>query len=178
MAGYGSASRLEFLPVPLSHSAGGPAGILISTNLGAGQIDRAVKASWSAVLIAIGDSEAVGAAAAIFPDVWTGLFSADPVIRSTRAEHLRVVGPFLGIFGLGYVLYCYCTGQATGRLGLPLLGALARAAIASAGGYALLRAESSLQSNFLVVSIGTTNFGLIALPALANRVGFLSKSTA
>jgi Na+-driven multidrug efflux pump len=174
LAGYGSASRLEFLLVPLSYGVGGPVGILVSTNLGAGQITRAVKASWLGMLIAAVVAETIGVAAAIFPDVWIAIFSADPVVRSIGAEYLRVVGPFFGFFGMGYVLYC--TGQATGRLGLPVLGALARALIAIAGGYALLGVHGNLHLNFWAVSIGMATFGLIALPALVARVGYQSNS--
>ena len=50
LAGYGAGSRLEFLLVPLAYGIGGPVGIVISANLGAGQIERAVKASWVGVL--------------------------------------------------------------------------------------------------------------------------------
>jgi Na+-driven multidrug efflux pump len=37
LAGYGAGARLEFILVPLSYGIGGPAGILIGTNIGAGR---------------------------------------------------------------------------------------------------------------------------------------------
>jgi len=43
LAGYGAGSRLEFLLVPLAYGIGGPVGIVIGANLGAGQTERAVK---------------------------------------------------------------------------------------------------------------------------------------
>ncbi|WP_172980376.1 MATE family efflux transporter [Tardiphaga sp. P9-11] len=174
LAGYGSASRLEFLLVPLSYGVGGPVGILVSTNLGAGQVDRAVKASWLGVAIAAGVTEAIGVCAALLPDVWTGIFTSDPVVQSVGAQYLRVVGPFFGFFGIGYVLYC--TGQATGRLALPVFGALTRAAIAIVGGYLLLGIHGNLRSNFVAVSVGMVCFGLAALPALVARVGYKPRS--
>jgi Na+-driven multidrug efflux pump len=67
LAGYGAASRLEFLLVPLAYGIGGPVGIVISANLGAGRIERAIKASWVGVLMACALTELIGLAAAAFP---------------------------------------------------------------------------------------------------------------
>src|SRR5258707_2580904 len=64
LAGHGAGSRLEFLLVPLAYGIGGPVGIVISANLGAGQIERAVKASWTGVLIDSALTEFIGIEAA------------------------------------------------------------------------------------------------------------------
>src|ERR1700759_2763638 len=66
-AGYGAGSRLEFLLVPLAYGIGGPVGIVISVNLGAGQTERAVRASWIGVLMSFTLAELVGLAAAAGP---------------------------------------------------------------------------------------------------------------
>lgn len=170
LAGYGAGSRLEFLLIPLSYGIGGPVGIIVSTNLGAGHVERAVKASWLGVVIAFGIAEIVGLSGALFPEAWIGMFSGDPHVISVGSDYLRIVGPFFGFFGMGYVLYC--TGQATGRMALPVLGALVRAGVAIVGGYALVIAEAKLQSNFIAVAVGMAAFGLIALPALIGRIGY------
>lgn len=170
LAGYGAGSRLEFLLIPLSYGVGGPVGIIVSTNLGAGYVERAVRASWLGVFIAFGSAEIVGLSGALFPEAWIGIFSADPRVISVGSDYLRIVGPFFGFFGMGYVLYC--TGQATGRMALPVLGALVRAGVAIVGGYALVVADAKLQSNFIAVAVGMAAFGLIALPALIGRTGY------
>src|SRR5260370_37546841 len=69
LAGYGAGSRLEFLLVPLAYGIGGPVGIVISANLAAGQIDRAVSAPWMCGLIAAALAEWIGLTAAPFPKV-------------------------------------------------------------------------------------------------------------
>jgi Na+-driven multidrug efflux pump len=66
LAGYGAGSRLEFLLVPLAYGIGGPVGIVISANLGAGQIDRAISASWIGVLMAGALTKLIGLTAAAF----------------------------------------------------------------------------------------------------------------
>ena len=170
LAGYSAASRLEFLLVPLAYGIGGPVGIVISANLGAGQIERAVKASWMGVLIACTLTELIGLAAAAFPEQWIGMFSNDPSVLRVGAEYLHRVGPFFGFFGLGYVLYC--VGQATRRMEASVLAALLRAAVAVLGGYAVIWLKADITWNFVAVAAGMVAFGLFALPPLINRSGY------
>jgi MATE family, multidrug efflux pump len=170
LAGYGAGSRLEFLLVPLAYGIGGPVGIVISANLGAGQIDRAVKASWIGVLMAGSLTELIGLVAAAFPQAWIGIFSHDPSVLQVGAEYLHRVGPFFGFFGIGYALYCI--GQATRRMEASVLAALLRAAIAVLGGFVVVWLKADVTWNFIAVALGMVAFGLFALPPLVNRIGY------
>jgi Na+-driven multidrug efflux pump len=170
LAGYGAGSRLEFILVPLAYGIGGPVGIVISANLGAGQVERAVKASWIGVLMACTLTELIGLTAAAFPQQWIGIFSQDPSVLRVGAEYLHRVGPFFGFFGLGYVLYC--VGQATRRMEASVLAALLRAAIAVLGGLVVLWLKADVIWNFVAVALGMLAFGLFALPPLINRSGY------
>jgi Na+-driven multidrug efflux pump len=170
LAGYGAGSRLEFLLVPLAYGIGGPVGIVISANLGAGQIDRAVKASWIGVLIASALTESIGLTAAAFPQQWIGLFSQDPSVLQVGAEYLHRVGPFFGFFGLGYVLYC--VGQGTRQMEASVIAALLRAAIAVLGGLVVVWLKADVTWNFVAVAFGMVAFGLFALPPLIWRSGY------
>jgi Na+-driven multidrug efflux pump len=102
LAGYAAGSRLEFLLVPLAYGIGGPVGIVVSANLGAGNIERAVRASWVGVLMARSLTELIGLAAAAFPKLCIGIFSQDPTVPQVGAEYLHRVGPFFGFFGNQY----------------------------------------------------------------------------
>ena len=170
LAGYGTASRLEFLLVPLAYAVGGPVGIIVSANLGAGKIDRAVKASWLGVLMGCVLTELVGLAAASFPHMWIGMFSQDPDVLRVGADYLHRVGPFFGFFGVGYVLYC--AGQATKRMGASVFAALLRAAIAVLGGLAAVWFNADVTWNFIAVALGMIAFGLFALPPLVTRSAY------
>ena len=143
---------------------------MVSTNLGAGKIDRAVRASWVGVLLACSSTELIGLAAAGFPKLWIGIFSQDPSVLQVGAEYLHRVGPFFGFFGLGYVLYC--TGQATRRMEASALAALLRAAIAVPGGLIVVWLKADVTWNFVAVALGMVAFGLFALPPLINRSGY------
>jgi Na+-driven multidrug efflux pump len=170
LAGYGAGSRLEFLLVPLAYGIGGPVGIVISANLGAGQTERAVKTAWVGALMASVLTELIGLAAAAFPQQWIGLFSQDPTVLKVGADYLHHVGPFFGFFGLGYVLYC--AGQATGRMGASVLAGLLRAAVAVLGGLVVVWLKADVTWNFLAVALGMVAFGLFALQPLIKRSGY------
>jgi Na+-driven multidrug efflux pump len=170
LAGYGAASRLEFLLVPLAYGIGGPVGIVISANLGAGQTERAVSASWIGVLMAGAMTELIGLTAAAFPQAWIGIFSQDPSVLQVGAEYLHRVGPFFGFFGIGYALYC--VGQATRRMEASVFAALFRAAIAVLGGLVVVWLKADVTWNFIAVALGMIAFGLFALPPLISRSGY------
>ena len=170
LAGYGAGARLEFILVPFTYGIGGPAGILIGTNTGAGQGGRALRTAWITLLVSALGTEAIGLAAATWPTVWIGSFSGDPAVLAIGTTYLRTVGPFFGFFGIGYALYC--AGQGTGRMGWPVAGAVTRAAIAVVGGAAAIRLGASLDHIFMAVSLGMMSFGLFSLPGLLLRSGY------
>jgi len=170
VAGYGAGARLEFIIVSLSYGIGGPAGILIGTNIGAGNYRRALRIAWIGVLVAGFAAETIGLAAAIWPTMWLGIFSSDPEVLSTGSAYLRTVGPFFGFFGIGYALYC--AGQGTGRMGWPVAGALIRAVVAIAGSLLVLHANGDVIGVFLAAGIGMVLFGCLSLPSLGLRVGY------
>jgi Na+-driven multidrug efflux pump len=173
LAGYGAGSRLEFMLVSLSYGIGGPVGILIATNVGAGNTGRAVRVAWIGTVVAVFTAETIGVSVACWPMAWLGAFSRDPSVLATGSAYLRTVGPFFGFFGMGYALYC--AGQGTGRMGWPATGALIRAGIAIAGGAVALRTGGGLSEIFLAAGVGMAAFGCFSLPGLILRTGYDSK---
>lgn len=65
IAGYGTAARLEYLLVPLVFGLGAPLIAMVGTCMGAGQRERALRATWAGAAIAFVLAEAVGLAAAL-----------------------------------------------------------------------------------------------------------------
>ena len=134
IAGYGVGTRLEYLLVPLAFGFGGPLVALVGTNMGAGNRDRALRAAWIGGWLCFGLTEAIGVAAALFPEAWLGLFDRDPAMIAAGSLYLRIVGPFFGFFGLGMALYF--ASQGANALKWPLLAGVSRLVIAVGGGYA------------------------------------------
>ena len=78
VAGYGTGVRLEYLLIPLAFGLGAPLVAMVGTNIGAGRGERAVRVAWTGAAIAAAVTEAIGIAAALFPNAWLGLFGDDP----------------------------------------------------------------------------------------------------
>ena len=102
IAGYGTASRLEYLLVPLVFGLGAPLVAMVGTCIGAGQRERALKATWIGAAMSFAMAECVGLWAAVFPNAWLGLFGTDPAMLETGAHYLRIVGPSYGFFWAGH----------------------------------------------------------------------------
>ena len=175
LAGYGAGARLEFLLVPLSYGIGGPAGIMIGTNIGAGRRERALRVAWTTVLLAGLTAETVGLVGAARPDVWIGAFSTDPSVVAAGSDYLRTVGPIFGFFGIGYAMYC--VGQGTGGMRWPVAGACVRAALAVLGGFGCQHFGAEVHWIFVSAAVGMASFGCLALPGLIWQSGFGNSET-
>jgi Na+-driven multidrug efflux pump len=164
IAGYGVGTRLEYLLVPLAFGFGGPLVALVGTNLGAGNRDRALRAAWIGGWICFAMTEAVGLAAALFPEAWLTLFDRDPAMIAAGSTYLRIVGPFFGFFGLGMALYF--ASQGARALKWPLIAGVSRLAIAVGGGWLAMRFAGSLVLVFAALGLGLAVLGLLIAGAI------------
>jgi Na+-driven multidrug efflux pump len=115
-------------------------------------------------------TEAIGLAAAVWPHLWLGLFSADATVIETGAAYLRVVGPTYGFFGLGLALYF--ASQGAGRLFWPLSAGFIRMAVAIVGGWFALALTGSPQWLFAALAFGLFLHGTVLLAAIATGAWF------
>jgi putative MATE family efflux protein len=174
IAGYGTASRLEYMLIPLVFGLGGPLIALVGTNIGAGRRGRALRAAWIGAAIAAGLCEVIGVAAALFPVAWLSLFDTDPGMLDAGTRYFHVVGPVYGVFGLGMGLYF--ASQGAGRLLWPLLANFARLVIAAAGGWLALRLGGGVSGVFLALAVALMAFGSINAAAVAGGAWFTKRS--
>ncbi len=170
LAGYGTASRLEYLLVPLVFGLGAPLVAMVGTCMGAGQRERALRATWAGALIAFLLAGGVGLLAALFPRPWLMLFGHDPQMLEAGATYLRAVGPFYGFFGVGLVLYF--ASQGAGRLLWPLIGNGARLLVAGLGGWLALRLTGGLVQVFAVQGVALMVYGVVTAMAIAGGAWF------
>ena len=175
IAGYGTASRLEYLLVPLIFGLGAPLLAMVGTCIGAGQRERALRATWAGAGIAFLLAETIGLAAALFPRPWLLLFGNDPAMLEAGTQYLRAVGPLYGFFGVGLVLYF--ASQGAGRLLWPVTGNLMRLTAAGAGGWLALRLSGDLSHVFVVQGGALVVYGVVIAAAIAGggwfgRVGW------
>lgn len=170
IAGYGTAARLEYLLVPLVFGFGAPLLAMVGTCMGAGQRQRAMHAAWVGALMAFAMAESIGLLAAIFPHQWLLLFGNDPAMLEAGTKYLRAVGPLYGFFGVGLVLYF--ASQGAGRLLWPVLGNLARLAVAGLGGWLALRWGGALVHVFVAQGVALLVYGLVIAAAIAGGAWF------
>jgi putative MATE family efflux protein len=171
IAGYGIASRLDYLLIPLLFGFGTASVTMVGANVGAGQAERARRVAWTGAAIGGGVTGVIGAAAALFPNAWTGLFSSDPAVLATSALYLRTVAPFYALFGAGYMLYF--ASQGADRVLWPVLGGTARLILAGVfGWFATARLSFGLPALFATVAGSSVLFGVVCIATVrAKRWG-------
>lgn len=170
VAGFGTGARLEYLLVPLIFGIGAPLVALVGTNIGAGQRERALTIALTGGALAFALTETIGIAAAIWPEQWLRLFSADPTVIETGAAYLRIVGPTYGFFGIGLALYF--ASQGAGRLFWPLTGGFFRIATALGGGWVALKLSGSLNGLFAAIALALVTYGMTVLIAVRSGAWF------
>ncbi len=170
IAGYGTASRIEYLLIPLVFGLGSPLVAIVGTCMGAGLPARALHATWIGAAIAIAMTETIGLAAAAFPGAWLTLFNNDPAMVAAGTQYLHTVGPLYGFFGLGLILYF--ASQGAGRLLWPVLGNVARLAVAALGGALVLRWGGGLSHLFFAQGVALVIYGLVNAGAVAGGAWF------
>jgi putative MATE family efflux protein len=159
VAGYGTGARLEYLLAPVVFGIGGTFVAMVGMNIGAGQPARALRIAFIGGAAAFVLTETIGVAAAIWPEAWLRLFDSNPAMLASGSAYLRAVGPFYGLYGLGFALYF--ASQGAGRLLWPLLAGLLRLVVATGGGWLALRLTGSQGWLFTALAIGLMLYGIL-----------------
>jgi Na+-driven multidrug efflux pump len=152
IAGYGIASRLDMLLVPVMFGFGTAAITVVGTNLGAGQVARARRAALVNALFVAALIEVPGLVVGLFPHAWLGLFTNDADVLAIGSRYLRIVGPLYGLIAITSELYF--AGQAARRIGWPMTAGAIRFSLAIVAGVAVLHAGMRLDTAFTLVAVG------------------------
>jgi putative MATE family efflux protein len=174
VAGYGIASRLEYLIAPLAFGIGAPLVALVGSNLGAQQSKRALRIALTGGAFAFVLAEAIGLSVAFWPHAWLGLFTQEPEVLKVGVAYLQAVGPFYGFFAMGWSLYF--ASQGARRLKWPLLAGLIRLVSSVGGGWLVLQLTDSLVLFFAVAAAAMALYGLIIVTAIVSGTWFRTSS--
>jgi MATE family, multidrug efflux pump len=171
IAGYGLASRLDYLLIPLLFALGTASVTMVGTNMGAGQAARARKIAWTGALLSTLATSVIGLAAATFPDAWLHLFSRDPQVVAHGAAYLVRVAPFYSLFGAGMSLYF--ASQGAGKMLWPFAAGIVRLALVALGGtYLMHESAGSLNGLYWMAAAGYAAFGAINILGLASGLSW------
>lgn len=132
IAGYGIASRLDYIQIPILFRIGTAVLSMVGMCIGAGQIDRARKIAWTGAAVSFAVTMAIGLAALLFPKVWSGVFGHDPKVHAAAATYIYRIAPVYGVIGLGLSLYF--ASQGAGSVLVPDLAGTLRLIVAAGGG--------------------------------------------
>lgn len=166
LAGYGLASRLDYLMTPLVAGIGTAVLPMIGMNLGAGQVARARRIGWTGIAAAALLTETVGLAVACFPAAWIGLFTRDPAVLGEGVAYLRIVGLVYGALGINVVTNM--AAQGGGRPLWPLLAGTTRLLVSAGLGWvAVVHFAAGPTTLFAIVAAGAALSAAICLAAQA-----------
>lgn len=158
LAGYGLGSRLELMLVPLAFGIGGALTTTVGINMGSGQYERARQFSWFGAGVSIAIVGPIGVVLAIWPQLWTDLFTSDPAALPFAKDYLHIVGPLYGIFVAGQTLYF--ASQGTGQMRIPVAIGVLRLLAVSGVGLLANQLGAGLWMVFAGVAVGMTIIGV------------------
>ncbi|WP_205793489.1 MATE family efflux transporter [Burkholderia sp. Ac-20353] len=165
LAGYGIASRLDYVLIPLLFGVGTAVLTVVGTCMGAGELERARRATLFGVAMGAGFTQVIGLGVAIVPSVWLGLFAHDVTTIHFGELYLRTVAPLYGLVGVSFVLSF--AAQGIGRPFWTILGGTARLLIAAGGGWlAVNQLGGGMNVLFGFVAAGTLGSALVCLAAM------------
>ena len=166
LAGYGIASRLDYVLVPLLFGIGTAVLTMVGTNVGAGKTERARRIAWIGAAAGFLLTGTIGVAAALFPTAWLGLFTHDAAVVATGTLYLRTVAPFYAVYGAGLILYF--ASQGAGRVTWPFLAGSARLVVSAGLGWlAVTHFAAGLNVLFGVIAAGSLIYGTITASSVA-----------
>lgn len=161
IAGYGIASRLDMLLIPVMFGFGTAAITVVGTCLGAGDVKRARQAALVNALFVAALLQVLGLAVAIHPPLWLSIFTTDPEVLAVGGHYLRVVGPAYGFLAIASELYF--AGQGARRVGWPLTAGAIRFVCALLAAAWVFIGHASLAQAFVLVGVGAFVGGTVSL---------------
>jgi putative MATE family efflux protein len=165
IAGYGIASRLDYLQIPLLFGLGTAVVTMVGINVGAEQIDRARRIAWTGAVLALCFTEALGIFVTVFPRAWLGLFTDDLDVLAFGTLYLRTVAPVYGAVALGMMLYF--ASQGARRVLWPVVAGTVRMLVAAlVGWFAVAGMGADLPTLFQLVAVAALLFGGITSTAM------------
>jgi putative MATE family efflux protein len=166
IAGYGMASRLDYLLIPLLFALGTASVTMVGINVGAGELARARRIAWTAAGLSAAATGLIGLAAALAPEVWMKLFSHDRDVIAAGVSYLHRAAPFYGFLGFGMALYF--ASQGAGKVLWPLMAGFTRMLVATAGGWYWVGVHhGSIEGLYWMIAASMCLFGVVNAVAFA-----------
>lgn len=153
IAGFGIATRLDYLFLPVLFGLGSAMLTMIGICIGAGDLARAKRIAWSGTTIGACFTGCVGLIVTLAPELWLGIFSRDAAVLEAGATYLRIAGLSYPAMAAAFVLSFVSLGS--GRPVWTTFAGTVRLGIAAgAGCLAVAIWGSGLQTLSAIVAFG------------------------
>lgn len=159
LAGFGIASRVDSLLVPLLFGLGTAVITMIGVATGAGDHARARRVAWTAAIMAFTVVEVFGILLFIVPTLWNSMFTKDAAVLSVGNAYFSTVAPFYGFLAMGLMLFFACQGR--GKMGWPFAAGISRLMVTAIGAWLLAKSGATLPIVFAAVGAGAVAFGAV-----------------
>jgi putative MATE family efflux protein len=158
LAGFGIGTRLEFLLIPLAFGVGVTCVSMVGMAIGAGNVDRARRVAWTGGLYAAALIGVIGLIVAIWPDLWSRLFTSDRDVMVSAGSYFTWAAPTYGVYGLGLCLFF--ASQGAGKVLWPVTAGTLRLLVIVVGGWWLALSQAPAWSVFALIGIALAANGL------------------
>lgn len=169
LAGYGAASRLDYVMIPLLFGFASAVLTMVGITMGAGDIARAKRIGWVGAATGAAITGVIGMLAAVFPEhAWLYLFSDEAEVLAPAVTYLRIVAPFYGVFGLAFVIGF--AAQGAGKAAWPFLAVSVRMLVAAGIGWiAVVEFEAGLTVLSVIVAVSLVVYAIVGVLAMFSR---------
>jgi putative MATE family efflux protein len=164
LAGYGIGQRLEFLLIPIAFGIGVASVPMVGMAMGAGKPARARRVAWVAGGVSAFNLGVIGAVVTWAPDLWSKLFTQDPLVLDFARQYLVTAGPAFAFFGLGLTLYF--ASQGAGQVIGPVLAGTVRLVLVAGAGYWLSLHQGTAGHFYTLVAWAMVLYGLVTVAAV------------
>ncbi len=164
LAGYGIGQRLEFLLIPIAFGIGVASVPMVGMAMGAGKPARARRVAWVAGGVSAFNLGVIGAVVTWAPDLWSKLFTQDPLVLDFARQYLVTAGPAFPFFGLGLTLYF--ASQGAGQVIGPVLAGTVRLVLVAGAGYWLSLHQGTAGHFYTLVAWAMVLYGLVTVAAV------------
>lgn len=171
LAGYGIASRIDYVLIPLLFALGTASIAMVSMNIGAGQYQRARQVALIAVGLSAGITGLIGLVAATRPELWMAMFTTNQEVAAFGASYLVHVAPFYVFSGIGMALV-FANQGARVVLGPMLAGTAIMAFCAVASWYCVVIASDSVESLYWIIALSRVLLATCMVTVLLTASGW------
>ena len=164
LAGFGIGARLEFLLIPVAFGVGVTCVSMVGMAIGAGDVDRARRVAWTGGIYAATLVGVIGMIVAIWPDLWSTLFTSDQGVLSSAGAYFSWAAPTYALYGIGLCLFF--ASQGAGKMLWPVLAGSVRLLMIAMGGWWLAASQAPAWSVFVLAGAALAAYGLATVLAV------------